>query len=375
MIQGFRRFGLILVTVLFALVAACSSGDDSAKNSAEDAPSNSEAQAEAKEIVAELTKRPELIPATDALENEPSSGKTAVWIECSIPDCEILRQPLEDALGKAGWDLEVIDGGITPEEVKAGWQLAVQREPDAVISTGFPTDIYSDELATLEDKDIPVVLGFVAEENVPGVSAFINGIANNEALGSAFASWIVAEAGDNAKVLYVTSSSFSSLQSNLKGYEAQMEALCPDCTTEVLDAPAEDIGTPKLAQDIVAKLRADEGIDYVVASEGNMLIGLAQSFETAGIDVPVIGQYPSEQNIAELKTGDPLKALVIPPVSDAMWDITDALFRAEQGMSVEAQEQNERIWIATPETADDLVTPYSQVVGYEDEYVELWGVG
>ena len=86
----------------------------------------------------------------------PSDIKLA-WMECGIPDCATLGGPLEKASDYWGWDQQKIDIGLTPEEVKAGWERAVRAQPDAVVATGFPRVIFDQELATLAAEDTKVM--------------------------------------------------------------------------------------------------------------------------------------------------------------------------------------------------------------------------
>ena len=151
--------GGLLATAL-VLSGACSS-DDSGSGSADDTGGDSSGIPEAADAVEELTVRPTEIVQTTPLDGEVPSGLTAAWLQCSIPDCEILGPPLEEALQEFGWSMDTIDAGITPEEVKSGWGLAAEQNPDAVFATGFPTSIYSDELAQLAASDTPVIQGFI----------------------------------------------------------------------------------------------------------------------------------------------------------------------------------------------------------------------
>ena len=105
-------------------------------------------------------------------------------------------------------------------------------------------------------------------------------------------------------------------------------------------------------QQIVAELRSNPDINYVVVDEGNMMIGLPQAMQAAGItDVPVIGQYPSETTLEYLKDGTIVKAIVMTQQADAMWQAADVLARALAGDVFAPDQPKSPVWIVTPKTA------------------------
>ncbi len=360
------------LAVSLVLAGACSSSSDNSDGASNGGTEASSGIAEAQSAVDQLTTRPTEIPVTKPLEGDVPTGQTASWLQCSIPDCEILGPPLEAALGEFGWSMDTIDAGLSPEEIKNAWGLAVKQSPGAVFATGFPSSIFSEELGQLAAADTPVIDAFVAEPAGGGISAVISGTPTSNAIGEAFADWVLAKKGKEAKVLLVHSSTFPTLVDVKEGFESRYSELCPDCSVEVMDVPAESFGAD-LPAEVVAKLQANPDINYVIADEGNMLLGLPQAMETADItDVPVVGQYPSETSVEYLKSGKIVKAIVMPSMTDAMWNMTDALARNFTGQSLDENQAAGPLWIVTPDTADQLETPYHLIEGYQDEYKKLW---
>ncbi|HTN99729.1 MAG TPA: substrate-binding domain-containing protein [Microthrixaceae bacterium] len=364
---------LISMLAAAALLGASCSSDSSDAASDSNGTSDSSSIAEAKSAVEELIKRPTQIQVTTPLEGDVPTGKTAAWLECSIPDCQILGPPLAEALNEFGWKMNTIDAGLTPEKVKDAWGLAVRGKPGAVFATGFGQSIFSEELGQLTSAGIPVINGFVADKSGKGgVSAVIGGSETSRAIGDAFANWVLAEKGKDAKVLLVHSSTFPTLLDVREGFETRYKELCSTCKLEVLDVPAEKFGAG-LPAEVVAKLQSNRDINYVVADEGSMLLGLPQAMETANLnDIGVIGQYPSETSVEYLSSGKIVKAIVMPSMTDAMWNMADAMARLESGQSIAENEAAGPIWIVTPKTASQLKTPYHLIEGYQDEYRKLW---
>lgn len=329
-------------------------------------------QAEAKAAVAQLTKRPTKIPSTTPINGTVPSDVKVAWLECGIPDCATLGAPLKQAAEYWGWDQQKIDIGLTPEEVKAGWERAVRAEPDAVVATGFPRVIFDQELSELAARDTKVIDGFVADPPGDGITAVFSGTSTSEAIGEAFANWVVAEKGEDANILYVTSSTFPTLGDVTNGWDRKIEELCPDCPVDKLDVPATAIGGD-LPEQIVAELRSNPDINYIVVDEGNMMLGLPEALRAAGVtDVPVIGQYPSETTVEYLKDGSIVKAIVMTQQADAMWQAADVLARALAGDTFEPDQPTSPVWIVTPKTAGKLKPPYAVVKNYQKQYKALW---
>src|SRR4030088_240328 len=147
------------VLLSIALLSAACGSDSGGKKagSGTTAPGSSTAIPEAKDIVAAALKRPTTIPVTKELGAAVAARKRVYWIQCSIPACTQLGHALEDAAKRLNWNLRIVDGGITPESIKAAWEIAARDRPDAVIASGFPRTIFEQELQTLAAAKIPVV--------------------------------------------------------------------------------------------------------------------------------------------------------------------------------------------------------------------------
>jgi len=183
-----------------------------------------------------------------------------------------------------------------------------------------------------------------------GITVTFAGRSSSRAIGDAMATWVLSKKGKASNVLLVHSSSFPTLGDVKDGFEGRYKALCSACKETVLDEPATAIGKD-LPQNVAAKLRSDSSINYVVAEEGNMLLGLPEALKAAGINVPVIGQYPSETSIQYLKDGSIVKAIVMTQQVDSMFQATDALARAFAGQDFQADQPASPTWIVTPSPA------------------------
>lgn len=373
-----RRMAAVAVVAIAVVAAACSSSSTSSSasgggsSSTSASPSTANAIPEAASLVKALEARPEHLPSSEPVGKPIPSGKTIDWLQCSTPACTILTKPLEDAAATLGWKVRVIDAGITPATVKAAWDVAVSDHPDAVMATGFPKSIFASELAQLKAENIPVIDGFVADTSGTGITAVVQGNNTNQKIGVALADWVLSQKGKKANALLVSSSTFTTLARVQSGFKTEYQRLCSTCGLSTLNEPATTFGT-SLPGDIVAYLRTHPSINYVVADEGSMPIGLPQALATAGIKVTVVTQFPSQTTVQYLQEGK-IQAIVMPQEIDAMWQMTDALARYFAGVSVVPSEAASPLWAVTPGTASQLVSPYYLVPKYQTKYEQLWGV-
>jgi len=379
-IRMHRSLRAVAVVGLAALAAACgsSSGGGSSGGSSSGGNgggSSSTAIPAAQAAVAKLTTRPTQIQITTPLDKKVPTGKKIAWIQCSIPDCQILGPPLKAAASQFGWTVQTIDAGLTPDTVKAAWDVAVRSHPDAVVATGFPSSIFASELKTLQQKNIPVIDGFVADPVGNGLTAIVQGRDTSHNIGVAFANWVLAKEGTKANVLLVHSSTFPTLLDVKDGFTSTYSSECSSCKVKTIDVPATAYGKTLPAQ-VVATLRSNPDINYVVAEEGNMILGIPQAMKAAGItNVGVIGQYPSQASIQYLQDGSIVKAEVMPPIIDSMWTMVDALARVYTGQPVDVDNAAAPLWIIQQSTAGDLTYPYFLTPNYQEQYKTLWKTG
>lgn len=368
----FLRVGAV---VGVAVVAAACGGGSSGGGSTDSSGASAQSIPAAAAAVAELTPRPDKIQITEPLNKKVPTGKKIAWIQCSIPDCQILGPPLKAAASQFGWTVQTIDAGLTPETVKAAWDVAVRSHPDAVVATGFPRSIFASELKALQKDNIPVIDGFVADEAGDGLTAIVQGRSTSHGIGVAFANWVLSKEGTKANVLLVHSSTFPTLLDVKDGFMTTYSDECAACKVKQIDVPATAYGKTLPAQ-VVATLRANPDINYVVTEEGNMILGIPQAIKAAGItDVGVIGQYPSQASIQYLQDGSIVKAMVMPPIVDSMWTMVDALARVYTGQPVDVDDAPAPLWIIQPSTAGDLEYPYFLTPNYQDQYKALWKTG
>jgi ribose transport system substrate-binding protein len=339
------------------------------------AAGSSTAIPEAKDIVAAALKRPTTIPVTKELGAAVAARKRVYWIQCSIPACTQLGHALEDAAKRLNWNLRIVDGGITPESIKAAWEIAARDRPDAVIASGFPRTIFEQELQTLAAAKIPVVNVDVTDKAGNGLTYVVQGEAEFVANGALKAAWVLSEGGTKSNALLVTTSAFPVVAARGEGFKQEFKRLCPNCGLRVMQASPTDIGTT-LPTKIVAELQANPDINFVELGVGDFATGLPSALAAAGLSgkVKIILSDINPALEQEIRSGGPIKATLMMEAVDMMWVATDVLLRSFAGQPIDASDGKPSMWVVTKDNIGSFAEPYPIVADYQKQFATLWGL-
>lgn len=390
------RLGAV-VSALAIVAAGCGGDDDGSSNTASvssEAPSGTEAPSgdsvatgstdaatgDAAAQLAALLERPTKITNTTPIDAEIPSGKTIMWIQCPVPACVQLGEPLKEAVEALGWTLKIVTHEGTPESLKAAYEQAVREEPDGVVSSGFPRSMFEPELAQLAEKNIPVIQLTTTDPPGDGITAVINGPARNADVGEQLALFVSGDSENTAKVLWVTAA-FPILVPALEGldgsggFQPTLGSLCPDCTVDSLEMPIESIGTDAPAR-IVAYLQAHPDVNYVVGAFSDVVGGLSGALADAGLaDSVKIATYTQNPSLsAELEQGT-VAAVVGFPGQENMWQAADTFARIFAGVEFVEEFNDLPSWIITAGNVPSTTEEYPLVADYQAQYKTLWGLG
>lgn len=348
-----------------------------------DAGSAPPASAGATDVQAELEAlltRPTEIAQDAAFEGEVPAGKKIVWIQCSVPACIALGGPFQEAMDALGWELVVISHDGTPEGVKDAWAQAVREQPDGVVSSGYPRQMFEPELQELATAGIPVVLMTVTDPPGDGITALVNGPGRNAEVGRQLAVFVAADSGGTANAVWVTST-FPILVPELEGVEGvggfapTMAAVCPDCSFGTLEIPIDALAT-QAPQRIVAYLQANPDVDYVVGAFGDIVTALPGALADAGLtDRVKIATYSQNETLATALEQGEIDAVIGFPGPENMWQIADTLLRIFTDQPYEEVMNDLPSWVITGETVPSTTEFFPLVEDYQAQYKALWGVG
>lgn len=378
--------GTVLVAMLALLAGACGSDDDkdtsaTTTTAASDGGGTTEpAAGDPAAELASLVERPTEITNTAKFEGEVPEGKTIMWIQCPVPACVALGEPLQDAVTALGWTLKTVSHDGTPEGLKAAYAQAVREKPDGVVSSGYPRVMFEEELQQLKAANIPVIQVTVTDPPEDGITAVVNGPGRNAEAGRQLAVFTAANSGGKAHVLWLTTS-FPIVVPTLEGDEGQggfkptLEELCPDCTMEELSIPPEQIGVDDAAR-VVAALQKNPDIDYVVGPLGDLFVGLPGALADAGLaDKVTLVTHDQNPTLSAAVNDGTIAAVVGFAGPEDMFQVVDTFLRAFAGEDFETRSDTMPNWIITGGNVPSTTENYPLVEDYQDQYKALWGVG
>jgi ABC-type sugar transport system substrate-binding protein len=367
---GFRRgtVGVVLGSMVLgsSLIAlgASTAGADSSGNTVPAAVT----------LLKQYEARPQHIQVTKAIGKAIPTGKTLDWVVCGSPLCTVLTPPLQAAAEVLGWKVVAIPGGLTPETILDAWNQAVANHPDAVMGSGFPSEVFQPAIDKLNAEGAVVINGFTTDTVGNGVKAeIVSQPSEYKDQGKGYAAYTVGTLGKSLNSLFVYGSTFQADKYLKAGYEAEQKKLCPSCGFTALNVPESDVGST-LPSVITAYLNSHPQINFLVLGEGSFETGIPQALQTAGLasKVKVISQYPTQSSVQDLSAGK-TAALVTVEQSDTMWLYVDALARIFTHQSPTPSEASSPVWVVTSKTVNQLTAPYHVVPNYQAQFKKLWG--
>jgi ribose transport system substrate-binding protein len=292
-----RRFALGATVTLagLALVAGCgSSGQETATALTADA------QAKAKELVAPYEGKPGAFPVTERLSSPVPAGTRIAYIDNGNALVSLIFRLMQPAAKELGVDLYAVRAGTSASGVQAAFSTVVQQRPAAVINTAIDPALWDNQRKQLIAEGIPVVsLGTVA----PASSGLVqpNGAAAFERQGRLQAAWLVANNDKSVEAVLYEHNELAYAAAVKKGFESELEKLCPDCTARVVQIPITEVGN-KAPERIVSDLQAHPGTRAVVFQSSAVATGLPAKLKVAGLkDVQIVGANPLPTNLQYLK--------------------------------------------------------------------------
>lgn len=371
--------GLIAV----ALAASACSKDDTSTDttSSDDSSSSSEAPsdpglAEAEAAVDAATVIPTSVGVTEPLSRKPDEGKIITFLQCGVGICQQLGEEFTVATQALGWEIRFEDMGTTPEQIVASWDraLAASPQPDAILTSGIPVVLFQRQLDQAAEAGIEVVDWSSANPpGTPGITFDINPVEDNEIRGKLLADYAAVTFEGKANSVFIGLPDYPTLAAEGVAYEAELAKVCADCTNEVLDFSAADIGS-KVPSAIVSHLQQNPDVNLLVMSFDDMSLGVPEALRAAGLDqqVKIIGQSGTTASAESIADGGMQIATIPQGVGQMAYKALDVLARTFNGDSLDADAELLPIWIQDKDTIGDPTVLWKGPEGYQDEFATLW---
>jgi ribose transport system substrate-binding protein len=376
--RGARSLIAIVAALVLALAfAACGDdeSDSAASNSSGSSSSSSGSDGVAK-AQAELEKYkspPTEIVITEPLKSAPPSGKTLVMLGTKDPNNVKLQESLKELTGLVGWKYEQVSyDPANPATFKAAVDTALTKNADYVAEAGIP--LTADVIDKVKQAGAKWVLTSVHPVEVTDpVIVNANAYENDELMGKVLADFFVADSGGKGKVLIEHVPAYPILTGFTDGFQAEVDALCPDCEVKIQNITIPDLVAGKVPSVMVSALRSNPDTDYLAFDVGPFANGIDSALAAAGLadKVKIIGEAADEAAIAALKSGKHTAWTGFTPVYST-YVMMDAMFRDSLGMPIDQEKAGiQPTQLLTKDNVGDI-TSWGEPKDALEQFKKLW---
>jgi len=368
------RIAVLSVLVGIAAVAVTACGSSGTSSTANTAASSTGQLSTADKLAAQWAQRPTQIPVSQPIGKPIPAGKRIDFINCGVTACTSLYKNLTDAAKTLGWTVKQINTQGTPESVQAAWKQAVNDKPDAVVASGFPRAVFSQQLKQLQQMKIPVIESSTDDVEGGGIDLILSKPKDLGPEGQILASWITKDSGGKAHTLYVDLPVYNILKPVRQYFEANYAKLCAGCKLDKIDIPLTAIGKD-VPDRIVSYLRAHPDVNYVAYSLGALNVGVPAALRQAGLanKVKLIVNVGDAENYQYIASGQTHAAMAFSNI-DQTWVWADALARLFTGQPIDVDRKAQLPYMLI--TKDNLISTGSEfplVKDYQEQWKKLWG--
>jgi ABC-type sugar transport system substrate-binding protein len=366
------------VASLALLTSACgSSGGGSSSVSG----SGSAGISEATKYLDSVSSNPDGIGLDVPLSKKPEAGKTIINLITGEPVAKVKSDAMKAAAEALGWNYETIAVGNTAEGAQQAMQSAIEKKPDGISFSGFPSSAFGTSIDAAKKAGIPLLADTVVEDaKDPIISTSLDNATQVSNWGKMVAAQFVVDSKGKGEGATFTMTEYPILVAWQKAVKKYVDEWCPDCKLTAVATPATDIGT-KMPASVVSTLQRNPNIKYAMFSIGDQTLGLAPALKGAGLtDTKVLGETPAEANIEALKAGTESAWTGFPSIILG-WRIMDMWARHFNGDDLApANEALLPLQMLTKSNINDAVLTdagnyYVGYADYESAFKKLWKVG
>ena len=301
-----RRSTITTVLAVVALTAAaCSQGDDGGSESgggSSEGGGNSAAETEVEQYLTP----PEAIAVDQPLAACPEEGKTIIVTENPQAVTRKTNDGLEAGAELLGWTVVRQEVGTGAEDPQRAFDAALDQNPDAVLVSGNPSEVFRAQLDRATAAGIPVLISDNGEEvGTVGTTTTISldDLEQTGLWGKMNADYAAAQGAEH--VLIVDLSFYPILHAWAEGAAEELAAISPDTTVTTIDPQITDLVAGEIPNLVVSEIQRNPDIDWVLLSLGDMTTGLDAALRAAGVaeQVSIGGESASTANVAALQEG------------------------------------------------------------------------
>ena len=372
-----RARGLVAASTVFLTLtlAACgggSSGSDSDGGSG--GASDDAAVSAAQDRLDPYLKPVDTIEVDTPLTRKPDPGKKLYSIRYNLPIAAEWDKPLADATAALGWTVttDAVDAN-DPQSTSNAMLRAVSQGADFISVNSGNIQVMGQGLEAAKQAGIPVFMAAgVGEVGGDANGVYGNTLADNvEAATLGMLDEMIVDSKGSGSILLVNAPDFPILTPITDAAKKHLADNCSGCSIDELSISAADLGGD-VASNIVASIRQNPDIKYVVTPLDQTVNGLPQALQAAGInDVKIYIPLGSAPFVERLAKGDYAAALEYSNENRG-WLLVDQIARQSVGMDVLQKEHalmNMQLWKPADVPSDS--TSWDPP-NFQDQYKALW---
>jgi len=378
--MSLKKAGLLLVAIvaLSLTIAACGDSDDDSTSSSGSTTTETteggggDAAKEAAAFVAPYIHKPSPFPVTEKLKESPKGAELA-WVGTGTPFDALQWQLLGPAIDMMGVNVQRFTGGLSANTVTTAFDSVIAKDPEAVMVGSIPIQLWTNELKTLQDMEIPVAAAGVNEGEKYGLDPVQS---SSEGYGELMANYVIGEMNPEANVAVYSIPEVPVVDTVASEFAEVFEELCADCDVHVVDIASKTLGNTA-PNTVVSDLQSHPDTDVAVFASDEIQFGLPDALKTAGIEVETLGFAPQPTNLQYLKEGKETAALAF-DVAIGVWTQLDQATREMIGQELTGPEAEGRGVYQFLTKEDITFNPEFGWSGYPDfaeRFAKLWGAG
>jgi ribose transport system substrate-binding protein len=269
-----------------------------------------------------------------ALAKRPSTGRTAYWLSCKLPECDAGDPGFAAATKALGWHLTTLKMELSPESVAAAWTRAVAAKPDIIFAVGLvPDQLIKAQLSQAEADGTKVVMvADAAKVGTNGIDASIASTRWYDADGAGLTDWAIADSGGKASIVFLYDPSIEPQASAFRAVQAEAAKRCGGCDVAGLKIQSAQAGKAIPGQ-VLSYVQKHPDVKYVLTILSSNALGVGQALKSAGLSIKVGTSDSQPQNLDAVSKG--IEAVAMPnELSSLAWRMTDAAVRLTEGVEL-----------------------------------------
>lgn len=339
------------------------------------AGASSKSISNAQSQIARYEKAPTTISQTVPLKHAVTKGQTFVYLECDNTQCHDIGDGAIAAAQAIGWNIKVIDyQSANPATLVTGFQQALSYKPVAVAETGTGAAVWSSVLPAYKAAGVPIIASSSGPITLAPPVSVVDAAPAYTIPATIIADWFISASKDKGRALIINVPSFPVLNETADSVASTIKEECSGCKSTQLSASLTELGNGGLIPAIVAALKRNPSIKYVISSDGDFIDGLAPALQSAGLSgvkiSSTIGGIVNEQDIIAGK-----ESATLPwPGGIEGWVIIDAAARLSEKMSVPDGDSNQPIQLLVKSNVGTPTESLMEPKNYEAQFEKLWKV-